>query len=152
VEPALENNVLWDERDLTNSSCERVIIPESSILLDHILRKATSVITGLTFNRANIKRNLNVLKGVQMSEAVMIALASRGFGRQKAHEIVREASMRAFEQDKPFKETLLKNPEIANKLTSAEVDEITDPENYIGTAIDQVNEVLRKEGYIGDKK
>jgi adenylosuccinate lyase len=152
VEPALENNVLWDERDLTNSSCERVIIPESSILLDHILKKATNVITGLTFNRANIKRNLNVLKGVQMSEAVMMALANRGFGRQKAHEIVRQASMKAFEQDKSFKDTLLDDPEIAKKLTPAEVDEITDPENYIGTAIEQVNEVLRKEGYIGDKK
>lgn len=152
VEPSLENNVLWDERDLTNSSCERVTIPESSILLDHILKKATNVITGLTFNKANILRNLRVLKGVQMSEAVMIELARRGFGRQKAHEIVREASMKAFEQDKSFKETLLDDPEIAKKLTSAEVDEITDPERYIGTAIEQVDEVLRKEGYARLKK
>jgi adenylosuccinate lyase len=64
---------------------------------------------------------------------------------------VREAAMKAFEQDKPFKETLLDNPEIAKRLTSAEVDEITNPENYIGTAVEQVNEVLRKEGYIADK-
>ncbi|WP_424359579.1 adenylosuccinate lyase [Methanocella sp. MCL-LM] len=147
VEPALQNNVLWDERDLTNSSCERVIIPEASILLDHILNKAIRVVTGLTFYPENIRRNLNVLRGVQMSEAVMIALANRGFGRQKAHEIVREASMKAFEQGLTLKQALLENPEISAKLTPAEVDQITDPEGYIGTAVEQVEEVLRKEGY-----
>jgi adenylosuccinate lyase len=147
VEPALENNVLWDERDLTNSSCERVIIPEASILLDHILKKTINVVGGLTFYPENIKRNLNVLKGVQMSEAVMIALASRGFGRQKAHEIVRDASMKAFEHGMHFKQALMENPEIKEKLTSADIDEITDPERYIGTAVQQVEEVLRREGY-----
>ncbi len=147
VEPALENNVLWDERDLTNSSCERVIIPESSILLDHILNKTIKVVTGLTFYPENIKRNLEILRGVQMSEAVMIELAKRGFGRQKAHEIVRDASMTAFEQKKSLKEALLANPEIAAKLKPAEVDKITNPENYIGTAVEQVDDVLRREGY-----
>ncbi|BAI62500.1 adenylosuccinate lyase [Methanocella paludicola SANAE] len=148
VEPALENNALWDERDLTNSSCERVIIPEASILLDHILRKTINVISGLTFYPENIKRNLNVLKGVQMSEAVMIALANRGFGRQKAHEIVRSASMKAFEHNMPFRQALMEDTEISGKLTPAEIDEITDPAKYIGTAMEQVEEVLRKEGYV----
>lgn len=148
VEPALENNALWDERDLTNSSCERVIIPEASILLDHILRKTINVISGLTFYPENIKRNLNVLKGVQMSEAVMIALANRGFGRQKAHEIVRSASMKAFEHNMPFRQALMEDTEISGKLTPAEIDEITDPAKYIGTAVEQVEEVLRKEGYV----
>jgi adenylosuccinate lyase len=152
VEPALENNVLWDERDLTNSSCERVIIPEATILLDHILRKATGVIAGLTFYPENIKRNLNILKGVQMSEAVMIALANRGFGRQKAHEIVRDASMRAFERNMPFKQALMEDADIARKLTAEEIDEITDPEKYIGTAVEQVEAVLRKEGYVRRKE
>jgi len=148
VEPALENNALWDERDLTNSSCERVIIPEASILLDHILRKTINVISGLTFYPENIKRNLNVLKGVQMSEAVMIALANRGFGRQKAHEIVRSASMTAFERNMPFRQALLEDADISAKLTPADIDEITDPAKYIGTAVEQVEEVLRKEGYV----
>ncbi len=148
VEPALENNALWDERDLTNSSCERVIIPEASILLDHILKKATSVVSGLTFYPENIKRNLNILKGVQMSEAVMIALASRGFGRQKAHEIVRNASMKAYGRNMPFRQALLEDEDVSKGLTPGEIDEITDPERYIGTAVEQVEEVLRKEGYV----
>ncbi|MCD1293812.1 adenylosuccinate lyase [Methanocella sp. CWC-04] len=147
VEPSLQNNVLWDERDLTNSSCERVIIPEATILLDHILRKAINVITGLTFYPENIKRSLNVIKGVQMSEAVMIELAKRGFGRQKAHEIVRSASMKAFEENRFLKDVLMDDPEISEKLTEKEVEEITDPERYIGTAVEQVEEVLEKEGY-----
>lgn len=151
VGPSLENNVLWDERDLTNSSPERITIPESTILLDHILRKATNVITGLTFYPENIRRNLNVLKGVQMSEAVMMELARRGFGRQKAHEIVRAASMKAFEENKFLKDVLMEDPEIAERLTQKEVEEITSPENYIGTAVEQVEEVLRKEGYTGQK-
>jgi adenylosuccinate lyase len=148
VEPALENNALWDERDLTNSSCERVIIPEASILLDHILRKTINVISGLTFYPENIRRNLNVLKGVQMSEAVMIALANRGFGRQKAHEIVRSASMKAFERNMPFRQALMEDAEISARLTPEDIDEITDPLKYIGTAVEQVEEVLRKEGYV----
>ena len=148
VGPALDNNVLWDERDLTNSSCERVIIPEATILLDHILKKTTNVISGLTFYPENIKRNLNVLKGVQMSEAVMIALANRGFGRQKAHEIVRDASMRAFEGNMTFKQALIEDRDISQKLTADEIDDITNPEKYIGTAVEQVEEVLRKEGYV----
>ncbi len=148
VEPALENNVLWDERDLTNSSCERVIIPEASILLDHMLKKTAGIISGLTFYPENIERNLNILKGVQMSEAVMIALANRGFGRQKAHEIVRSASMKAFERNMPFKQALMEDEEISKRLTPAEMDEITSPGRYIGTAVEQVEEVLRKEGYV----
>lgn len=147
VEPALQNNALWDERDLTNSSCERVIIPEATILLDHILKKTAGIIGGLTFYPANIRRNLDVLKGVQMSEAVMIALANRGFGRQRAHEIVRSASMRAFEQDMPFRQALLEDAEIASRLSAGEIDEITDPGRYIGTAVEQVEAVLRDRGY-----
>jgi adenylosuccinate lyase len=77
----------------------------------------------------------------------MIALANRGFGRQKAHEIVRDASMRALEHNMHFKQALMENSDINEKLTSADIDEITDPEWYIGTAVEQVDEVLRKEGY-----
>ena len=83
-----------------------------------------------------------------MSEAVMIALANRGFGRQKAHEIVRSASMKAFEQNMPFRQALLEDADISAKLTPADIDEITDPEKYIGTAVEQVEEVLIKEGYV----
>ncbi len=72
VEPALLNNTLWDERDLTNSSCERVLFPEASILTDHCLRLMTTVLDKLVINRAAIRRNLAFLHGINMAESVMI--------------------------------------------------------------------------------
>ncbi len=77
VEPALQNNTLWDERDLTNSSCERVIFPESSILTDHCIRLMTGVLEGLVINRAAIRRNLDLLHGINMAESVMIELTKK---------------------------------------------------------------------------
>ena len=78
VEPALQNNTLWDERDLTNSSCERVLFPEASILTDHCLRLMSTVLEGLVINRAAIRRNLVFLHGINMAESVMIELTRRG--------------------------------------------------------------------------
>ncbi len=78
VEPALQNNTLWDERDLTNSSCERVIFPEASILTDHCLRLMAGVLEGLVINRAAIRRNLEFLHGINMAEAVMIEPDEKG--------------------------------------------------------------------------
>jgi adenylosuccinate lyase len=89
VEPELLNNTLWDERDLTNSSSERIIFPETCVLTDHILKLTVGIITNLRFYPENIKRNLNLLNGLNMGEAVMIELAKRGVGRQEAHELVR---------------------------------------------------------------
>ena len=95
VEPALLNNTLWDERDLTNSSCERVIFPEASILTDHILLVMIKVLEGLCIREDRIRENLNFLHGINMAESVMIELTKKGMDRQEAHEIVRISSMEA---------------------------------------------------------
>ena len=95
VEPALQNNTLWDERDLTNSSCERILFPEASILTDHCLRLMANVLEGLVINRAAIRRNLGFLHGINMAESVMIELTKKGMNRQDSHERVRMASMQA---------------------------------------------------------
>src|SRR5512147_273160 len=100
VEPALQNNTLWDERDLTNSSCERVLFPEASILTDHCLRLMAGVLDGLVINRAAIRRNLAFLHGINMAESVMIELTRRGMNRQDSHERVRMASMQALAEGK----------------------------------------------------
>jgi adenylosuccinate lyase len=97
VEPELLNNTLWDERDLTNSSCERIVFPEACVLTDHIIKLGIGVIENLRFYPENIRRNLNLLRGLNMGEAVMIELAKRGVGRQEAHEIVRSSAMEAHE-------------------------------------------------------
>jgi adenylosuccinate lyase len=139
--PALENNTLWDERDLTNSSCERIIFPEATILSDHIVTLSINVLGNLTFNEQNIRRNLNLMKGLNMSEAVMMHLAKK-IGRQHAHEIIRSAAMNAYESGDTISEALLKEPLLAEHLTKEQLEWMVRPENYVGTAPQQVERVV----------
>lgn len=144
VEPELLNNTLWDERDLTNSSCERIVFPEACVLTDHIIKLGIGVIENLRFYPENIRRNLNLLRGLNMGEAVMIELAKRGVGRQEAHEIVRSSAMEAHETGKHFKEVLLSKTDVANYLTEEDINSLVDPDRYIGTAVEQVEAVVEK--------
>ncbi|ADN36670.1 adenylosuccinate lyase [Methanolacinia petrolearia DSM 11571] len=144
VEPSLLNNTLWDERDLTNSSCERVTFPESSILADHILAVMIKVLDGVKINEANIRRNLNLLHGVNMAESVMIELTKSGMDRQEAHELIRVSSMTAIEVQRPLAGILMENETVAKYLSEERINELLDPENYIGTAVWQVENVIKK--------
>ena len=144
IEPELQNNTLWDERDLTNSSCERVVFPEACVLTDHIIKLAIGVIENLRFYPENIRRNLDLLRGLNMGEAVMIELAMRGVGRQEAHEIVRSSAMESHESGKHFKDVLLANSEVANYLSEEDIINLVDPDKYIGTAVEQVEMVVEK--------
>ncbi|MDD1707135.1 MAG: adenylosuccinate lyase [Methanoregulaceae archaeon] len=144
VEPALQNNTLWDERDLTNSSCERVLFPEATILTDHIIRLLTIVLEDLVFHPENIRKNLELLQGVTMAESVMIALVKKGMDRQKAHEIIRAASMEALAMRKPLEEILAKNREIAGCFSPGEIHELLDPNLYTGTAVQQIEHLHQK--------
>ena len=144
VEPELLNNTLWDERDLTNSSCERVIFPETCVLTDHILKLAEGIIANLRFFPENIKRNLELMRGLNMGEAVMIELAKRGVGRQEAHEIVRTSAMEARESGRHMKEVLMSRPEVTEFISAGEIEGVMDPEGYIGTAVEQVEGVVER--------
>ena len=144
VEPALQNNTLWDERDLTNSSCERVIFPESSILTDHCLRLMTGVIDGLVINRAAIRRNLAFLNGINMAEPVMIELTKKGMNRQDAHERVRMASMQALAEGKPLADVLATDPEVVRCCSKTDIAALLNPDAYTGTAVQQVERVIEK--------
>jgi adenylosuccinate lyase len=144
VEPALQNNTLWDERDLTNSSCERVLFPEATILADHILALMINVIEGLTIKHDRIAQNLAMLQGVNMAESVMIELTGRGMGRQEAHEAMRKASMLALERKGPLAEVLSSDEEVSKFISPGEIQALLDPEHYIGTAPAQVERLVRK--------
>jgi len=143
---SLENIPLWHERDLTNSSPERIIIPESCILTDYILKISIDLLENLVFSYKNIKRNLNLSQGRIMAESVMIKLTEKGLGRQDAHELIRKLAMESYEKNLPFREVLLKDNTITKCLTSKEIDSALDPKNYIGTAVEQVKTVVRKLG------
>jgi adenylosuccinate lyase len=144
VEPALQNNTLWDERDLTNSSCERVIFPEATILTDHCIRLLTGVLEGLVIREENIRKNLDLLHGVNMAESVMIALAGKGMDRQEAHELVRVASMKALSEKKPLAEILAADPAVARCISRKEMGDLLSPDHYIGTAVKQVERLHGK--------
>jgi adenylosuccinate lyase len=141
VLPSLENNTLWDERDLTNSSSERIIFPETTILTDHIITLSIDVLSNLEFNEERIKQNLSLMRGLNMSEAVMIQLTKK-VGRQRAHEIIRSAIMEAYTRGEALSETLLKEPLIIKYFSKDQLERMILPENYIGTAIEQVERVV----------
>ncbi len=144
VGPALQNNVLWDERDLTNSSVERAIFPEASVLADHILNVMIGVMEGLEFNRASIRKNLMMLRGVNLAESVMIELTKRGMSRQDAHEVMQAASMQALAEDRDLAQVLAERSEVAKFVTREDLDRLLDPDAYIGTAVRQVDRLIEK--------
>lgn len=143
VEPQHQSAILWEERDLTNSSAERITLVEATVLTDHILTKMVKVVSGMALNIENIRRNLGIQKGLNLSEAVMIEMTKRGVGRQEAHEILRQAAMRAYEGNTTLLEELLKDEKIMKYFSEEELREILRPENYLGTAIERVEKVTK---------
>jgi adenylosuccinate lyase len=143
VMPALEDIPLEHERDLTNSSAERIIFPETFILLDYMLKEMINILSGLEFNYDNIKKNLEKTKGLIMTENLMLGLVKKGMGRQDAHELLRQASMKVIKENKNLKEILLKNEIIKKKFTEKELDWYLNPKNYLGTAVQQVENVVK---------
>ncbi len=133
VQTALENIPLEHERDLTNSANERFIFPESFIVTDYMLKQLNSVLEGLRFFPENIRRNLELTKGLIMAERVMLALTEKGVGRQEAHEEVRGLSQKAFAEGKSLRETLEAGP-LGKKFTKKELDALFDPSTYTGDA------------------
>jgi len=141
---SLDNIALWHERDLTNSSCERIIIPESCILTDYILNLCIELIRNLVFDKKAIERNLNLTQGRVMAESVMVTLVSKGLGRQEAHKLTRDCALESHHKKVEFRETLLENKEIKKLLDEVEIDKALDPGRYIGTAVEQVDIVVRE--------
>ncbi len=141
---ALENVSLEHERDLTNSSAERVLIPETFILLDEILKTMKKVLRGLVIYPQNIERNLKLTKGLNMAEAVMLALVDRGMSRQDAHELLRKISIEAAKRNKELKDALLENKEALKLLRREEIETLADLHRYIGSAVELVQRVLER--------
>ncbi len=141
VEPQHQSAILWEERDLTNSSAERITLVEATILADHILTKMIKVVSGIALNMDNIRRNLEVQRGLNLSEAVMIEMTKRGVSRQEAHEILRRAAMRAYERNTTLLDELIEDKEVMKYFTAEELKNILDPERYLGTALERVERV-----------
>ncbi len=121
VTPTLENMALWHERDLTNSAAERLIFPDASILIDYMLRKFTDVVAGMVVYPENMLANLEQLKGLVMSEHVMLALVDKGMGKDEAYRTVQGVAMRAWETKGDFRQMIAEEPAVAERLRGEEL-------------------------------
>ena len=135
--PAFEDMVTWHERDLTQSSTERFVLPESCILTDYILSLLTTVVVNLRVDEQRMLQNIGLTQGRTMSESVMMALTRKGVNRQEAHELLRKLTIKSEAEKRHFKEILLADKFVSSKLTDAEIDEALNPKSYLGTAVKQ---------------
>jgi adenylosuccinate lyase len=120
---ALENVALWHERDISHSSVERVILPDSFIALDHMLRRFTRIVSGMVVYPDRMLENLGRSRGVVFSGTVLLELARRGVSREQAYEWVQRNAMRAFHEQRDFKQLLLDDDDVMKVVTRDVIDE-----------------------------
>jgi adenylosuccinate lyase len=144
VVPALEDVPTWHERDLTQTSVERFIIPESCILVDYMISLMIRILNGLQVNEERMRENLGLTQGRAMSEAVMMALVRKGMGRQEAHELLRVLTIKSESEKQPFMNTLIGDKAVREKLAKDEIARALNPHNYLGTTLKQIDVVVRK--------
>ena len=129
---ALNNVALWHERDISHSSVERVIIPDSTILVDYMLSRVTEVIRNLVVYPKRMQQNLELTRGLVFSQQVLTALAKRGVDRQTAYNMVQKQAMRAWKGKRDFKELVLNDSDIRNYLKPQEIETLFDVKAQLG--------------------
>ena len=139
---ALENVALWHERDISHSSVERVILPDSFIALDHMLRRFTRIVQGMIVHPERMLENLNRSRGVVFSGSVLLALAARGVSREQAYEWVQRNAMRSYDEQRDFKALLLGDDDIRRVLSSDEVERAFDLDEQLKHVDDIFNRVF----------
>ncbi|MCQ2052849.1 MAG: adenylosuccinate lyase [archaeon] len=142
VTPMFESQVLWHERDLTNSSAERFIIPHTFVLLDEMFKKMETTFSNLEVYRDNMMRNIESSKGLVMAESLMMKMTEKGIGRQDAHEIVRTLSMIAEDENEHLKDVFLKRRDVTSLMSEDDILSAMDPNNYTGASEDIVNKMV----------
>jgi adenylosuccinate lyase len=141
---ALENEALWHERDISHSSVERVILPDSAILLDYLLAQMTRILEGLVVDAERMRENLDRSYGLIYSQRVLLALTDAGLPRQVAYEIVQRGAMRAWRERRAFLECLQDDAEVTGRLTPEALKACFDPAWYLR----HVDTVFRRIGLL----
>jgi adenylosuccinate lyase len=121
---ALENVALWHERDISHSSAERIILPDSCILLDYMLEQLGSLVERLQVYPERMQQNLDLTRGLYFSQSILLALTRAGSDRKSAYEAVQRAAMKTWKGDGTFADNLKREPEITAKLSVAEIDRL----------------------------
>ncbi|HKO44140.1 MAG TPA: adenylosuccinate lyase [Pyrinomonadaceae bacterium] len=141
----LENVALWHERDISHSSAERVVLPDSSITLDYILQKATSLIKGLVVYPERMLENLNVTRGLVFSGQLLLALTRKGVSRETAYEWVQRNAMRVWDDKLDFQELVVADKDIAEHLSVEEISSAFSTDTYLRNVDTIFDRVFEKE-------
>ena len=136
---AMEDVALWHERDISHSSVERVIVPDSFLALDHMLARFTRIVKGMAVDEARMRRNLDLGKGLVFSGQLLLELTARGMRREDAYRVVQSHAMEAWKSEGDFRERVLSDPEILGVLGTAEIEEVFRLDRYL-THVDAVFE------------
>lgn len=138
---SMENMALWHERDISHSSVERVIGPDSTILVDFMIHRLKGIIEGIVVHPENMMKNLNLTKGLIFSQQVMLALIKRGLSRQEAYNLVQRNAMKVWNEGIDFKSALTQDEEIIRYLSSEDIEKLFDLKyhlRYIPDIFDRV--------------
>jgi adenylosuccinate lyase len=139
---ALENVALWHERDISHSSVERVIVPDSFLALDHMLRRFTDIVKGMAVDAARMRRNLDSTKGLVFSGQLLLELTARGMKREDAYRVVQGHAMDAWRSEGDFREKVAGDAAVRAVLTDAEIAEVFRLERYLGHVDDVFGRVF----------
>ncbi len=132
AQSALENVALWHERDISHSSVERVIIPDSCIVLDYMLDLATKLIDNLIIYPEQMLKNLNLTRGLIFSQKVLLLLTEKGISREDSYQIVQNSAMEVWQNEKTdLKSELIKNEKIKKFISKEELENIFDNSNLL---------------------
>ncbi len=139
---SLENINLWHERDISHSSVERVIFPDTTILLDYILDKMNFVLANLKINKSNIEKNLNLTKGLIHSQKVLLLLIDKGYSRDEAYKIVQSAATKVWDGGSDLLTELKRNSKIQKDLNEEELEKVFSTTNLV----ERVNYIFERLG------
>ena len=131
VTAVLEDVALWHERDMTHSSVERIIIPDSCIILDYMLYMMTETMKRTVVNTEVMRDNLDLTKGLIFSQSILMSLVEKGVPRDKAFEMVQRVAGAAYDQNADFEYFLIEDEEIMQYFTPTELDDIFDYDRYL---------------------
>ena len=123
---AMENVALWHERDISHSSVERIIIPDSTNIMDYMLMKVNNLFENLIVYPENMMKNLNMTNGLIFSQEVLLILVQKGISREDAYKLVQKNAMQVWEKNKDFKTLLKTDKDILNLLSENEIDSLFD--------------------------
>ena len=128
---AMENIALWHERDISHSSVERIIFPDSCILVDYMLNRLNNVVKNLVIHKDNMLKNTNLFGGIVYSQKVLLKLCDKGLSRENAYKIVQRNAINAFENNGDFKVNLFNDEELKKYLDNSEIDDCFNKEDYL---------------------